>query len=130
MTKTRRNLLIGGAAGALGAALVAQRVLSPACLAPAKTALGDDRILRILRPLVGDLIGDQDLATFARIYAQRFPGLVNNCGIAEHAVTHCLLSTNFFDDARDPDAQARFTEFYDPYRNPCSNPLARFDAEV
>ena len=127
MDPAKRNLLIGGASALLAGGIAADRFLFPACLPPASTTLGDDRILAQLRPLVGDMVPEADLVAFAQTYARAFPAYVNVCGNEGHLVTRFLLSTTYFDPDRDPADPVEVTRFYDPSDHACANPLARFD---
>ncbi len=40
---------------------------------------------------------------------------------------HFLMSSDFFEHDGDQTRTVRFVRLYDPYVNPCHNPLARFD---
>ena len=39
-----------------------------------------------------------------------------------------LLSTDFFRHGGDESRALRYVAYFDPYRSPCANPLAEFDA--
>ncbi len=110
---TRRQLLVGSVAVAAAGAL------APALAGPAArpaTARERDLAERVRKGLPGLELDPEGLLAFARDWHQAYPS------DGPEPLTQFLLSSDHFPDA-DPKRTVRYVALFDPYRNPCSNPL-------
>ena len=121
---TRRRLLQAG----LAAAAVPAVGLGAGCGQEGPEASGSAAATlaaEIRAALGGTPVEDGALDAFAEDYL-RFEGegLLTPLDEGDPA-RRFLLSSDLFDEAREPGAPAAYLAFYDPYLTPCSNRLAR-----
>ena len=83
-------------------------------LDPVRVALSVGLDAAVLEAFVGDYLADT-----ARVRrGERI----------EAVGSRFLLSTDFFQHGGDESRALRYVAYFDPYRSPCYNPLAEFDA--
>ena len=145
----RRQLLVGAAAGALGASFLGMQAWQGSLVIPVGESWQTNVIAKIVRAHVPDAQVDHaDMEAFTqeflihqgasdRLLAVRSfltpmssilpESLKRRLQRLDHQVLNAfLLGTNYFDPDR-PSAKVTFIAYPDPYGVGCANPLAQFD---
>ncbi|MEM0943372.1 MAG: hypothetical protein AAGI70_12175 [Pseudomonadota bacterium] len=129
MDRKRRNLILGGMATAGGLAFAGPRLYHNLTWDREAALYAEaERVYALILPLVGSIAGAEAVADFAGQFVIRHQHLVGSPEVLSPAVSAFLLSTDYFDEARAPDAPVSYYGYMDPLTAPCANPLARFDA--